>query len=231
MTTSTLTVPARFNGPPGSGNGGWCAGAIATQVGTAGAVEVRLRKPPPLDTAMEIGEQDGWTVATRAGEVVLQARPGAEPEPLAPVTVATARAAAATYDGFADHPFGHCFSCGPERAEGDGLRVFPGRTGPGSVAAPWTPHDDHTTLEATWAAIDCAGAWAAGIGERAMVLGSMTAQVHGLPEAGVEHVVTGAVRSVEGRRHRTATTLRTADGDLLATAEQVWFEIDPTTFG
>ena len=236
MTTSSLTVPARFNGPPGSGNGGWCAGAIASRVAGVGggAVEVRLRKPPPLDTAMEVGEQDGWTVATRAGEVVLQARPGAEPEPLAPVTVEAARAAAATYDGFADHPFGHCFSCGPERAEGDGLRIFPGRVGAGTVAAPWTPHDDHAThatLEETWAAIDCAGAWAAGIGERAMVLGSMTAQVLGLPAAGVEHVVVGAVRSVEGRRHRTATTLRTADGDLIAAAEQVWFEIDPATFG
>ncbi|MDN4159887.1 hypothetical protein [Nocardioides abyssi] len=233
MTTSSLTVPARFNGPPGSGNGGWCAGAVAGHVAGVGgsAVEVRLRKPPPLDTPLEVGEQDGWTVATRDGEVVLQARPGADPEPLPAVGPEAARTAAAAYDGFASHPFGHCFSCGPERADGDGLRIFPGPVEQGLVAAPWTPHPDHTTLEATWAAIDCAGAWAAGIGERAMVLGSMTAQVLALPEAGVEHVVTGAVRSVEGRKHRTATTLRTADGEVLAAAEQVWFEIDPATFG
>lgn len=233
VTASTLTVPARFNGPPGSGNGGWCAGAIAALVAgeTGTAVEVRLRKPPPLDTTMQVGEEDGWTVVTRDGEVVLQARPGAEPEPLPAVDPATARAAAATYEGFASHPFGHCFSCGPERAEGDGLRIFPGTVEPGLVAAPWTPHPGDTTVEATWAAIDCAGAWAAGIGERAMVLGSMTARVAALPEAGVEHVVSGAVRSVDGRRHRTATTLRTADGRLVAAAEQLWFEVDPATFG
>ncbi|MDN4171621.1 hypothetical protein QWY28_01565 [Nocardioides sp. SOB77] len=234
-TAPTLTVPAPFNGPPGSGNGGWCAGALAQHVGAGGAgrgpVEVRLRKPPPLEVAMPVGEQDGWTVATLGGEVVLQARPGRAPEPLPAVDPEVARAAAAAYDGLIAHPFGHCFSCGPERAEGDGLRVFPGPTGrPDVVAAPWTPHAGHTTAEATWAAIDCAGAWAAGIGERAMVLGSMTAEVHALPEPGAEHVVVGAVRSRDGRRHHTATTLRTAGGRLLAASEQVWFEIDPANF-
>lgn len=239
VTTSTspgaapLLVPARFNGPPGSGNGGWCAGAVAARVGGTGAVEVRLRKPPPLEEPMEVAERDGWTVALRGGEVVLQARPAAEPlpDPLEPVAPEHARAAAAAYAGFGSHPFGHCFSCGTERAAGDGLRIFPGPVADGLVAAPWTPHPDHTSVEATWSAIDCAGAWAAGIGERAMVLGSMTARVVALPEAGAEHVVTGAVRRRDGRRHHTATALRTGDGELLAAAEQVWFEIDPATFG
>ncbi|WP_223124147.1 hypothetical protein [Nocardioides marmotae] len=233
--TPTLIVPATFNGPPGSGNGGWCAGALAQHVApgaAGGGVEVRLCKPPPLDVPMPVGEQDGWTVATLDGAVVLQARPGPAPEPLAPVPLDVATAAAAAYDGFRAHPFAHCFSCGPERAAGDGLRVFPGPVAgePGVVAAPWTPGPDHATPEATWAAIDCAGAWAAGIGERPMVLGSMTAEVHALPEAGAEHVVVGAVRSRDGRRHHTATTLRAADGRLLAASEQVWFEIDPSAF-
>ena len=35
---TSLTVPARFNGPPGSGNGGWTAGALAEAAGTLGGV-------------------------------------------------------------------------------------------------------------------------------------------------------------------------------------------------
>lgn len=233
MTTSTLLVPARFNGPPGSGNGGWCAGAIAERV-AVDTVEVRLRRPPPLEEPMTVGEQDGWTVATVGGEVVLQARPGAEPVPLDPVGPDAARAAEASYDGWRAHPFPGCFTCGTERADGDGLRIFPGSIGPGRVAATWTPHgsvvEDHTTSAVTWAALDCAGAWAAGIGERAMVLGSMTARLWSRPEAGVEHVVVGAHRRTDGRRHFTATTLRAADGTLVGAAEQVWFPVDRATF-
>ena len=43
-------------------------------------------------------------------------------------------AASATYPGFSAHPFPTCFVCGPERAEGDGLRLFPGRLPDGRTA-------------------------------------------------------------------------------------------------
>ena len=42
---TSLTVPARFNGPPTSGNGGWTAGAVAEAAGTLGAV-------PPLTVSL-----------------------------------------------------------------------------------------------------------------------------------------------------------------------------------
>lgn len=229
-----LTVPARFHGPPRSGNGGWCAGALAALVGPgdADAVEVRLRRPPPLEEAMPVVEQDGWTVATSGGEVVLQARPvDVGPVPLDPVGLAEARAAEASYDGLAAHPFPGCFSCGTDRAGGDGLRIFPGPVAPGTVAAGWTPHPDHTTAAVAWAALDCAGAWAAGIGERAMVLGSMAARLWRPTVAGEPHVVVGSHRRTDGRRHHTATTLRTADGTLVGASEQVWFEVDRAAFG
>ena len=44
----TVTIPARFNGPPGSANGGYTCGLVAQLVG-AEEVEVSLRKPPPHD--------------------------------------------------------------------------------------------------------------------------------------------------------------------------------------
>lgn len=225
----TLTIPARFNGPPSSGNGGWSAGAIASYV-DAPVVEVRLRRPPPLDTALTLDGRDGWTVATHLGEVVLQARPSAaEPTPVAPVDTTTARAAEASYAGLRSHPFPTCFSCGTGREPGDGLRIFAGPVGPGRAAATWTPGPD-VDAPTTWAALDCAGAWAAGVDERPMVLGSITARLDALPVAGETHVVMGELRGAEGRRVRTATSAYSSDGRLVGCAEAVWFVVDPAAF-
>jgi hypothetical protein len=45
-----VIIQSRYNGPPGSGNGGYCAGVWATNCGlTADALEVTLRMPPPLE--------------------------------------------------------------------------------------------------------------------------------------------------------------------------------------
>lgn len=226
----TLTIPARFNGPPHSGNGGWSAGAIASYV-DAPVVEARLRRPPPLDTPLTLDGRDGWTLATHQGEVVLQARPSAaEPTPVAPVDAATARAAEASYAGLRAHPFPSCFSCGPGREPGDGLRIFPGPVGPGRAAATWIPGPD-VDAPTTWAALDCAGAWAAGVDERPMVLGSITTRLLDLPVAGDEHVVVGELRGTEGRRVLTATSAYSPDGRLVGCAEAVWFVVDPATFG
>jgi len=38
-------------------------------------------------------------------------------------------------------------------------------------------------------------------------------------------VVVGEARGSEGRKHHATTTLRTADGELLGLARQVWIEI------
>ena len=66
-----LLVPARFCGPPSSGNGGWTAGAMAELVHGHPAdhaepwpaITVTLRRPPPLDRAVPATETDGLTVA------------------------------------------------------------------------------------------------------------------------------------------------------------------------
>ena len=52
------------------------------------------------------------------------------------------------YPGLGNHPFPTCFACGPDRAEGDGLRIFPGPVGGASgdrgyVASLWVPHAEH----------------------------------------------------------------------------------------
>ena len=162
-----LVVPARFCGPPSSGNGGWSAGAIAAYAGDEGpdpstgtgrdharpwpTVTVSLLAPPPLEVPMSLvpGDDDGL-VATYDAKPVLAARCTAdEIADVPPVSPEEARAAEASYAGLTGHPFPTCFSCGTGRAVGDGLRIFPGRVSDAPaedgqpararVAATWIP--------------------------------------------------------------------------------------------
>ncbi|WP_240641199.1 hypothetical protein [Nocardioides ferulae] len=246
-----LLVPARFNGPPASGNGGWTAGALAALIASSvgPTVTVRLQQPPPLGTAMALQADDGWTVALRDGAPVARARAGdADLTPVPGVAFAQARAAEPGYAGHREHPFPTCFSCGVDREPGDGLRIFPGPVaaveGRSRVAATWTPQPgvagegDRATRQATapvtapvtWAALDCVSAWACDLTGRPMVLGQMTARLDALPEVGAGHVVVGEHRGDEGRRTSTASSLYDASGRLLATAEHVWVAVDPDAF-
>jgi hypothetical protein len=252
-----VIVPARFCGPPSSGNGGWSAGAIAALAGDAcpddharpwPTVTVSLLAPPPLDTPMAVSPEAAGVVASYDGRPVLKARCShdalAEVEPVAP---ADARAAMSTYHGLGSHPFPTCFACGTGRADGDGLRIFPGRVadqeGLARVAATWTPEpsvaeDFHSygdgrpraSLPVTWAALDCVGGWAGDLEERLMVLASMSARIDSLPEIGEEHLVVGLGRGREGRKAWTSATLYDADGRVVGTAEHLWVEVDPADF-
>lgn len=254
-----LIVPQRFCGPPESGNGGWTAGALAAldsvdcpddRAGSWPAIEVSLRRPPPLDTLMHVTDEAGTVTASLGDAVIATAHRVthelAEVEPVDPVTAASAES---SYPGLDFHPFPTCFACGTAREEADGLRIFPGpvaaETEPGGrVAAPWTPHpslaeDWHTYVDearrvsvaSTWAALDCVGGWAGGLDERLMVLGRMTARVDTLPVVGEPHVVVGEGRGREGRKTFTAATLYDSDGRVVATAEHIWIAVDPVAFG
>jgi hypothetical protein len=240
-----LLVAGRFRGPARSGNGGYTSGALAALAPPGwGGVTVRLSQPPPLDVTMTVARDEALLVASYDGREVARATPAdRELEPVPPVDAATARAAEAAYPGLAAHPFPTCFACGTGREPGDGLRIFPGPVGEGRVAATWTPDtrlaaDWHeyrdATLEAghavTWAALDCAGGWAADIGARLMVLGTMTARLWSLPCVGEEHVVVGAARGESGRKRASATSLYDSAGVLVGTAEHVWIAVDPKDF-
>jgi hypothetical protein len=252
---SDLLVPARFCGPPVSGNGGWTCGAMAELVHGHPAdhnhawppIAVTLRRPPPLDTEIPVTETDGTTTAgdpgDSAGPVATAVRHDGPLTEVEAVDAATARAAEAAYAGWASHPFPTCFTCGPDRAEGDGLRIFPGRVGDGWVAAAWTPHpstaedwhayeDDHrrASLPVTWAALDCPGGWAGDLTTSPAVLGRMTARVDALPVIGEEHVVVGHLLGREGRKIHTAATLYDSDGRVVATAQHTWITVDPAAF-
>jgi len=61
--TDSLIIPARFCGPPGTGNGGYVCGRIAGYID--GPVTVTLRRPPPLATPLTLERCDVGSVNLR----------------------------------------------------------------------------------------------------------------------------------------------------------------------
>jgi hypothetical protein len=134
----------------------------------------------------------------------------------------------------AEHPFPHCFVCGPARGPGDGLRIFAGPLRRGRfdlVAAPWVPDaslcadGEHVDATFLWAALDCPGALVA-MGERPrpMLLARMSAELSGRVRRGERCVVVGWRIAQEGRKHGCGTALYGADGALRGASEQLWIE-------
>lgn len=238
-----VTIGTAHNGPDGTGNGGYSAGLLAERLSAPGgpAVEVTLRTPLPLETPLTLAT-DGTTLTMSGRETVAEARTvdlTDEAVPGEPVDTATARDAEQRYPGHEGHPFPRCYSCGPERGPGDGLRLFPGSVRPGhgpenlgnTVACTWTPGpelDDgtgHVDLRRIWAALDCPGGWSSDIQGRPIVLGRMAAQVTAVPRIGRTHVLTGHLHAVEGRKVLTGSALHDADGRLLAHARATWITL------
>ncbi|WFE94571.1 hypothetical protein [Micromonospora sp. WMMD987] len=218
-----MIVEFRYNGPPGSGNGGWSAGVFAGAYDADRPVEVTLRRPPPLDTPLTLTDGD---VYDPDGQLVAEVRPaGDPPAPVPPVDPATADAASAGYPGLRDHPFPGCYVCGPDHP--DGLRIFPGRLPDGRTAAAWrTPR--RVTAPTVWAALDCPGGWAVIAPGRPYVLGRIAVTLDALPRPGEGCVVTGAVVSAEGRLAVVHTSLYDDAGRLLGRARATWVALPPT---
>jgi len=141
---SRLRIGRRFRGPPGIANGGFASGSLAALLGGTVDVEVSLRRSVPLERPLVVRhdgdvtlllEDDGWLLAEGRP-------PGAEVELTVPdvPTPEEARAAAGRGAYYGDPLLPDCFVCGPARAPGDGLRIFPGPVSRRSVwAPPWTP--------------------------------------------------------------------------------------------
>ena len=226
-----ISIPRRFNGPLESGNGGYCSGVVAGFL--AGAVEVTLRRPVPLDTPLDVLREDSTVRLLEDGALVAEGRsaPDFAIEPPAPVSADEARLAVARYRGRTGGVFSRCFVCG--RARDDAFGVFAGAVdGREVVASPWTPPAwtaDRSGLvlpEFVWAVLDCPTYFATYIGEElAMsVLGQLTARVEARPAAGEELVVVAWPIGVEGRKRHAGAAVLSAEGEPLALGRALLIE-------
>ncbi len=241
-TLPAIEVPARFNGPPGSGNGGYSAGLLAAQV-DAPAVEVTLRAPPPLERPLTIEQRDDVTVALDGDAVVLEARP-VELDLVAPDPAGLDAAIAAdARSGFRDrdvHPFPTCVVCGPDRAAGDGLRMFPGPLADGRFATVFRPDPSLADAEgvveipAVWAALDCPSsgpvldmAPGAAATRAPSVLARLAVRIDQPLHAGEAYVSVSWKLGEDGRKRTAGTALYAADGTPVAVARALWIELRP----
>jgi hypothetical protein len=228
-----IVIDPRFCGPPDSANGGYCAGALAKHL--SGAVEVTLRKPPPLGRELSVVTRDERLELAWGNELIAEARSSALelPCPNAP-TFERAVEQSTHYIGFSKHHFPTCFVCGPARAPGDGLRIFPGAELPNEpMAAPWIPDLNLATTgermptEIMWAALDCVGYFGVGAPDYPVaLLGRMTAEVVGDVHAGERCVVLGWSLGRDGRKLHAGTAVFGEDGRLRARARQTWISLE-----
>jgi hypothetical protein len=227
-----LTVAPRFCGPPGAANGGYLAGLFAQHAPTT--VRVRLERPIPLGVALQVVARDaGRLELLHEGQCVASAVPDqlALDVPRAPDYLG-AMEASRRYVGFSDHTFPGCFVCGPDRARGDGLRIFAGACtdNPRIVAAPWVPDaglglaDGKVRPEFMWAALDCPGYFAARSDGANMLLGEFTAHVDRRVHVDEPCVIVGWQIASRGRKHEVGTALFDEDGELCARARATWIE-------
>jgi hypothetical protein len=225
-----MRIPARFNGPPDSGNGGYTCGLVAVALGAEGA-EVSLRSPPPLERELEAA-REGDRVVMRDGDtlvaegVAIAAELPAPP----PTDLAAARGAARKGDErwFEGHPFPTCFTCGPDRPEGDGLRIFPVELEEGGFAAEWTPTEE-VPPEQIWAALDCPTAAPVMNPDKdpPIVLARLAASIVGTVTPGEPHLLLSWELERDGRKRHSACALFDPEGSELARSRALWIELRP----
>lgn len=228
---SALIIASRYRGPEGSANGGYFAGCVAARAGRT--VTVRLIRPPPLDAPLEIVPLADERLAVLSGaERIGEAAPAALTlnAPPAP-SYLEAIEASRRYVGFLHHRFPTCFVCGTQRARGDGMRIFAGPIGTRAlVAAPWVPDgsldqgDGKVRPEFMSAALDCPGAYAAGAGERMLLLGEITVHLTRRVHVGEPCTVIGWELETSGRKHAAGTAVFAEDGEVCGLARSIWIE-------
>ena len=229
--STEIVIDHRFRGPPNSANGGYACGVVGEAID--GVATATLRRPPPLDVPLRLVHDDQGVRLLAGEDLVGEAVPDAL-DVVAPTgpSFDSALAASQGYSGFDAHPFPTCFVCGPDRAPGDGLRIFPGRVdGSTVVAAPWVPDESLAGVGGAierrhvWAALDCPSYFGLPVAPMAL-LGRLTARIERLPEIDERLVVIGWPMGVEGRKHYAGSALLDASGDEIAAAEATWIEID-----
>lgn len=235
---NTIRIDSQFNGPPDSGNGGYCAGMFAAPLtpGCGEAIEVSLYSPPPLNQSMgvrdsnkgiEVVHGDTLVASARSCELAIESPP--------PPTLAQAREAAKNYSGFKQHPFPGCFVCGTARTRGDGLCVFPGPLADHSqVCTPWQPFSQLANTEGMlrpefiWAALDCPSYFGGFIDQEntPALLGRFSLAIYQqqIP-ADQEYIVTAWPLGMEGRKCFGGSGLFSQQGDCLALARGIWIVI------
>lgn len=237
----TIRIGGWFQGPTGSGQGGWTAQRFLAAVAdrTDRPLSVRLTAAIPLEVDLAIVAHDErWELIAPDGSTIMVATPW---EPAFADTRAVSLDAARTARrGFLDtvdeHPVPACFSCG---SLPDSMGVHAGPLGDGTdrFATDWTVPDwaadgtGRVDPGVLWAAIDCCAAWWVGWSrERRVALTAQYAveQLHPLvPGATYALVGWSGDHDAEwdGRKRHAASAAFDADGRCVARSVSFWISV------
>ncbi len=232
-----ITIDSRYCGPPGSGNGGYVCGRIAQYLGNS--AQVRLHAPVPLNKSMKLLRQENGNLHLMDEDQLIATgqTDNVEISLIPKISFEQAENSAKHCRGLHFHPFPECFVCGPDREQGDGLRIFPGPVDQEVsekplVAAPWIPHvslaDDNAKVlpEFIWAALDCTGSFAIDFSaDKVLVLGQFSVNLSQSINADEKCVVWGRLNRVEGRKHYCSTAILNGNQKLCGKGEAIWIAI------
>lgn len=234
-----IRINSQFNGPPDSGNGGYCCGMFAESLGLdpGVAVEVTLRSPPPLDHPM-ISQASASGIDILCGDTLVANASSAEliiNHPTPP-SISEAIEASKAFSGFHQHPYPGCFVCGTARTPGDGLCIYPGPLADHSqVCAPWQPFPELANeqgmirAEFIWSALDCPSYFGAFIDQDnpKALLGKQCLKIvdEHIPVED-EYIITAWPLGQEGRKHYGGTGLFNRAGRCLAIARGTWIMLN-----
>jgi hypothetical protein len=241
----TITIPARFCGPPTSGNGGYSAGSLAGALldglGRSpldSPVEVTLLAPPPLERplAVDIATGEGTARLLDGDAVVAVAKLVDGVEIAVPGIVTFAQAErlepdATAREALAGHPFPSCYVCGPGRHDADAFRLWALRVpGANLFAAPYVPTEVGAQLEHVWGALDCPSSAPMMMTEAPFaspaVLGRITATLDRAPTPGERHVVLAWRIGVDGRKMQSGSAIvEDRTGAVVASALATWVQL------
>jgi len=239
MSFETLVISRRFCGPTNSGNGGYVCGRVAAHI--PGAASVRLKAPPPLETELRLDRSESAVRLLDDPKLIAEARPAVFDltPPVAP-NFAEAERASKDFLYFTRHSFPQCFVCGPQRAVGDGLRIFPGPVRSKTmVAAPWIPHESLADAsgkvgkEFLWAALDCTSVFSILPVPEGMtvVLGELCVRIDGVVSPNERCVAIGWPLQVDGRKRFAGSAVFSSQGSAAAVGRATWIEVPKSAFG
>jgi hypothetical protein len=230
-----LSFSRRFRGFDHGALGGYVAGAVARRI--EGPAEANLRALPPMEQELKLKEgAEGALELIDGDTLVLEAKATSFeleiPDPLSPDEAEDASHRLLHEEG-EPHLYPGCFTCGPDRDQGDGLRLFMGRTDREDLlASSWTPHPgladgEELPAEMVWAALDCPTIWAVGAFPEGMFYVLARQRVETLAPVGLGEpaIVSAWPISHDGRKHLSGAAIHADDGTLLARGESLLIEV------
>lgn len=238
MVAGIIRIAGRFQGPTGSGHGGWTAHKVVAAIGQPATVAIRA--PIPIETDLRLlREGDRWLLRDELVEepVIVMEATRWEPDfpSTAPLSIDEAAAARQRFGaGGAAHPVPYCFSCG---LQPDSMQVHAGPVGDGRFATDWrvpgwaVGPDGAVDEGAVWAAIDCTAAWYVGCSTTTKVAFTVQYAAEVLEPLDPEgrYALVGWEGDWNGgwngRKRGAASAAFAADGSCVARSRSLWVAV------